>query len=470
MSQSNVLFILADQLRAISLPRYGETQIATPNLDRLAREGVTLTNAIATCPVCTPYRGMLVTGRHPQTTGHIVNSTVTRHDEISVADAFAHAGYRTAWVGKWHLHRGAWPANNVPDWVPEGRDRLGFQHWRAYNQHMVYFNGWIHQLPGQDWIQARWEGYETDALGRYAMEFMDLCRDSDEPFCCFVSPQPPHNTFLKDKSPAHYFDQLPAQLDLPPNVPENQRDACAKLYREYLAMTLAVEDMVGQLLEYLDRTGLAENTLVVFTSDHGTQGGAHGLGFWDKQQPYRESLHIPLLARLPGTLPAGRTVDALHAPVDFFPTLCSLCDVPIPRTVEGFDNARAWCGQADAPRQDAILTMNFTRKHDHFENSWEWRGVRTENHMLTRWLDGRVQLFDVAADPLQQRDLADSPAHADLRRGLETRLAALQKQRRDVLQPCDEYRCWHDAQRRVVRNAFGPLRHPESAPDWSLLT
>ncbi len=98
---------------------------------------------------------MLLTGRYPQTTGHIINSTRTRYSEISIADAFANQGYRTAWIGKWHLHTGAWPANNVPDWVPRGRSRLGFQFWRAYNQHMVYFNGFVHS-PHRDFDVIVW--------------------------------------------------------------------------------------------------------------------------------------------------------------------------------------------------------------------------------------------------------------------------------------------------------------------------
>jgi len=134
----NVVVLYPDQLRAQSLPLYGnhgyhETQIATPNIDRLAAMGVTLDNAISNCPVCTPARAMLVTGRYPQSTGHLINSTRTRHSEISIGDAFAHQTYKTAWIGKWHLHTGHWPALDripmQPDWVPKGRDRLGFDYW-----------------------------------------------------------------------------------------------------------------------------------------------------------------------------------------------------------------------------------------------------------------------------------------------------------------------------------------------------
>ncbi|MCY4569291.1 MAG: sulfatase-like hydrolase/transferase, partial [Candidatus Poribacteria bacterium] len=100
----NIVYLLADQIRACSLPVYGDTQIETPHIDRLAQEGTVFSNAIATAPVCTPYRSMMLTGRHPQTTGHLINFVRTRHDEIGLGDVFSRNGYRTAWVGKWHLH------------------------------------------------------------------------------------------------------------------------------------------------------------------------------------------------------------------------------------------------------------------------------------------------------------------------------------------------------------------------------
>ena len=184
----NVLVLLADQLRASSLPVYGETQIQTPHIDRLAQEGVRFTNAISSCPVCTPFRSMLVTGRHPQTTDHLINFVRTRHDEIGLGDAFSLSGYRTAWIGKWHLHTGSFPQTDlVKDYVPEGRDRLGFQHWRGYNFHTNYFNGSVNL---DDWHAEQWEGYETQSLNRYAFEFLDSV--GDQPFCMFLSPHQPH--------------------------------------------------------------------------------------------------------------------------------------------------------------------------------------------------------------------------------------------------------------------------------------
>ncbi|MCA1808079.1 MAG: sulfatase-like hydrolase/transferase, partial [Lentisphaerae bacterium] len=230
--QPNVVFLLADQLRACSLPLHGEAQIATPNIDRLAGAGVVCDQALSTAPICTPYRAMLLTGRHPQSTGFVGNFIGMRHDEISVADAFKAAGYRTGWVGKWHLQVGAWPGAGMREgaegagYIPAGRPRLGFEFWRGYNFHETYFNGWVDK---DDWRNEIWDGYETQALNRYAMEFMDQA--DDRPFCLFVSPHQPHKTCVGAFAPEEYYRRLPSRLELPENVPDACRDESLQAYR-----------------------------------------------------------------------------------------------------------------------------------------------------------------------------------------------------------------------------------------------
>jgi len=462
----NVVVLFPDQLRAASLPLYGEHQIETPNIDRLAAGGVTLENAISNCPVCTPARAMLVTGRHPQTTGHLINTTKTRHDEISIADAFAHRGYRTGWVGKWHLHTGAWPAIDrmpmQPDWVPTGRDRLGFDYWRAYNQHMVFFDGFVHK---GDWNYERWNGYETEGLLDYAFEFMD--ESADDPFLLFLSPHPPHYTPEKF-APDEYYDGVPDVPVLPANVDDTWGADTPEMYRHYLAMIRAVDVMVGRVLDELDRRGLADNTVVVLASDHGTQGGAHGVHPWLKKHPYEESIHIPGIVRYPGVIEPATRTDALFGMPDWFPSLCGLAGVPVPQTVEGLDLSAAWRGEP-VSGNDGLLLMNFSKFYDWFGDGQEWRGIRTAAGSYTEWLDGRREFFDLDADPLQQRNLADDSGAAAQRIDHEALLREVQSRRGDALVASTAWSDWLDPQRRVVRNAHGPLSHPESEPDWSLL-
>jgi arylsulfatase A-like enzyme len=474
----NLVFLLADQLGARYLPLYAQAQIETPNIDRLAAEGVTLDQCVSTCPVCTPYRAMLLTGRHPQTTGMIINSTRTRYSEIGMGDVFAAAGYRTGYIGKWHLHTGAWPANNVPDWVPRGRSRLGFDYWRGYNQHMVYYNGFVHS-PDRDFDVIRWNGYETEGEFAFAEEFLDSC--GDQPFCLFLSPQQPHAGMGVDGSakfmaPERFYARVPENPPFPANAPETidpgdpaDPQSLSGTLRNYLAMILSIDEMIGKVLDRLEAMGELDNTLFVFTSDHGNQGCAHTERFWNKKSPYEESLHVPCVMRLPGTFAPGSRCDALTAPVDFLPSLCTLCGVPVPRTVEGADLSAAWRGAAEAPAQDALFCMNFGGRTDWYEDGNEWRGVRTRDWQYTRWLDGRTELYDLNDDPLQRTNLAGEPAHAATRQELDARLKALQRQRGDELLPGSSYADWVDEQRRVVRNAYGPLSHPESEPDWSLL-
>lgn len=467
----NVVVLFPDQLRAASLPLYGETYIETPNIDRLAAEGVQLTNAISNCPVCTPARAMLVTGRHPQTTGHLINTTRTRHSEISIADTFAHHGYRTGWVGKWHLHTGLWPALDrlpmQPDWVPEGRDRLGFDYWRAYNQHMVYFDGFVHK---GDWNYERWDGYETEGLLNYAFEFID--EPSDDPFLLFLSPHPPHYT-PGEFAPAECYEGLPDRFDFPENVGTRWGDETHEMYRHYLAMIRAVDTMVGKMLDHLDETGMADNTIVLLASDHGTQGGAHDVHPWLKKHPYEESIHIPGVVRYPGVIDAGSITDELFGMPDFFPTLCGLAGVPVPQSVEGRDLSGCLRpGLAGAPppaTQDGLLLMNFSKYYDWFVDGAEWRGVRTKTAMYTEWLNGHVDMYDLTNDPLQMHNLADDAGYRTQRSELTEVLRDLQTKRGDELVACNDWKHWLDSQRRVVRNAFGELSHPESEPDWSLL-
>lgn len=472
----NIVFVLADQLRAASLPLYGGDWIETPNIDRLAREGVTLTECVSTCPVCTPYRSMLLTGRHPQTTGMTINSLRPRYEEISVGDVLSRHGYRTAWIGKWHLHTGAWPANNVPDWVPRGRPRLGFGHWRGYNQHMVYFNGFINS-PYRDFDVIHWNGYETEGLLDFALEFMNGV-DSDAPFALFLSPQQPHIGRGKPESPTQmaperFYERLPDEIRYPENVPESiknedpgDRTSVPSGWRNYHAMILALDEMLGKLLDYLEESGEAEDTLIVFTSDHGTQGGAHGIPFWDKKVPYVESMNVPCILRLPGTLDGGRRCNALTAPVDFFPSLCSLCGPDTPPTVEGVDLSRAWRGDPTAPQQDALFCMNFGSETDYFTDGEEWRGVRTLRWQYTEWLDGTRELYDHEDDPLEMKNRVDDPECAGVVADMQARLRKFQEERGDRMLPGSAYEEWVDEHRRVIRNGFGPLGHPETPPDW----
>jgi arylsulfatase A-like enzyme len=463
MTRPNILIILTDQLRAASAPPC-ERQVELPTLASLVGDSVELRHGLATCPLCTPARGMLMTGRHPQTTGMIVNFTSTRAAEIGLADAFAHAGWRTGYIGKWHLNRGAFPSEQR-DWIPEGRARLGWQYWRAYNCHADFWNGHVN---GHDWETLRWKGYETDGLLDFAREF--VAQDDGRPWLMTVAPHQPHWNWAPSCAPEDCYAALPADLDVPANVPEHYRSEARTQYRHYLAMIVALDRMVGELLRLV-----GPDTLVVFTSDHGTMMGAQAYpgesgNCWGKSRPHEESIRVPWWFRWNGHLRPG-TSDTLFTQVDLFPTLCGLAGVPIPRTVEGLDLSRALRGEAGARTRDDALIMSF-HNYTYSPNliradGHEWRGVRTRRHTYVRWSDGTRHLYDNRQDPGQVRNLAGGDSADEA--ALSARLDALLAERGDALHPYGHYRTWIDHERRIIRNAWGDLPHPDTPPDWSLL-
>ena len=204
------------------------------------------------------------------------------------------------------------------------------------------------------------------------------------------------------------------------------------------------------------------------TSDHGTQGGSQGVNPWSKKNPYDASVHVPGFVRYPGVIEAGSTSNTMVSMVDWFPTLCDLAGVPVPRSVEGTSRADQLRGAETDPAESAFL-MNFSRYFDWFEDGAEWRGVRTIRYTYARWLSGREELYDRDADPLQMNNVIDDPGYAEVLAGMREQLVAHQSARQDELVPCSDWKPWLDEQRRVIRNAFGELSHPESPPDWSLL-
>jgi len=469
MKKPNILVVLADQLRAFNSPPF-EQQVSLPGMEAMIADGVRFDQALSTYPLCTPFRGMFMTGRHPQSTGIFLNFTSTRYSEIGLGDVFTHAGYRTGYVGKWHLNRGAFPSEAM-DFIPEGRPRLGFDYWRTYNCHVDFWDGHIN---GKDWENEKWKGYETDGLYRYAEEF--IAEENEKPWFLVVSPHQPHWNWKDVSAPGEYYDRLPAKLEFPPNVPEFYRDqpGVQEQYRHYLAMTMAMDEMLAKL-----RKLAGPETLVIFTSDHGTQMGAQAIPrdsptqCWGKSRPHEESIRVPFFASWGGRIPKGTVRQELFTPVDFLPTLCGLAGVPIPRSVEGIDLSSAFVGEEPGVARDAAYLMNFIN----YRNSPnlirtdgnEWRGLRTHRHTYVEWREGERMLYDLEADPGQMHNLAGQPGHAAMERELAGRLHDEMVVRNDALHPSDHYRAWLDPERRIIRNAWGPLPHPEAPPDWSLL-
>ncbi|MCL5269697.1 MAG: sulfatase [bacterium] len=468
----NILLIFDDQLRADALSCMGGRNIQTPHIDRLASEGLLFTNAVSSCPLCTPYRGMLMTGRYPTHSGIVINHLETNPDQRCLAHVFDDAGYRTAFIGKWHLAAGV--LKNVglrerpnpqkdyappleADFIPPGPARLGFKHWAAYNfqanyRHALYFRDEKKMLY--------MDGYETDAEMDMAMRFMDDCQAAGANFLCVVAPHPPHPPFDVKHVPEGYLEKIPETIRLSANVPPgfaHRKNPLAA--RCYFAMIKNFDDNIGRILDYLDRTKLGDETIVILTADHGEMLGSHGLT--NKLVPYAESVNIPLVMRWPGRIAPGRRTEALHTPFDHLTTLCGLAGLAAPATADGIDLSGEVTGKTPDTR-DAVLMGNYSGHFDYFETGPkqpypEWRAVKTRRHTYVKWLDGREMLFDNQADPGQMQNLAGDPASRDLLDKLKARLTELLAVAHDEFLPGTAYADWYDERRNLRRTALGPI-------------
>jgi len=410
----NVLFVLADQWRYCSLS-HGDNHdelVRTPNLDKLAAQGVHWSRCYSAHPVCTPNRSAIITGRWPHEMGMIKNDLMLPPAERCIAQVFAEAGYRTHYIGKWHMDGQA-----KPGFVPPGWRRRGFQSFEGFNRGHFYYDSPTFTNDGLSMsAQGRYTpgDYEPTFQTDLAIEFMTANRD--RPFFCFLSWGPPHTPY----NPPPAFDIYnPQDVVLRPNVTAPNRTSLAK----YFGLCTSLDHEFGRLAAALRDLGLEKNTLVVFTSDHGDGHQSHGIAH--KNQPEEESAHVPLIMRLPGRLKAGKVVDNLISSADLMPTVLALCGLEIPATCTGKDKSAAALARTSLPDESIYA-----------EAAGNWRAVLKGPHKLVVEFIGGSQvatkLFDLGSDPYEMTNLIDRPGHAQLQAEL---LAELENWKRKTADP-----------------------------------
>ncbi len=466
-ARPNLIYIFADQLRYQSCSYAGDPRAHTPHIDALAQEGVNFCNAVSGHPVCAPYRASLLTGKYTTSTGMVINELRMNPNHRCLGHVLTGYGYATAYIGKWHLWANELGNHYDPknSYVPPGPDRLGFDgFWAAYNFHHEYVDAYYHRDSPEKIILP---GYEPDGQTDLAIEQLRKAHEVGQPLALFLSYGTPHDPWTSENVPAAFYARF-EDVDFPlsPNYkPENdsyadgwarfrpgEREALPAWMRIYYAMVANLDWNVGRLLSAVDQLGLRDNTVVVFTSDHGEMFGAQGRRA--KNIFYDEAVRVPFLMRWPGHIPAGSISDVCLNTPDIMPTLLTLLGLPVPDAVEGVDLSLFALGQ-DGPEPEAAF-MQGTGATAAWQDGHEWRALRSKRYTYAVYrVDGREMLFDHLNDPYQMHNLAGCASHADtlrhFRAVLETRRAALN----DTFEVCTWYRDHWTEDRVILRAAKG---------------
>ena len=425
----NVVFVLADEWRGVDAGFNGNKDVLTPNLDRLADKAVNFTNMISCCPVCCPYRASLLTGQYPLTTGVFVNDVQLNPETPTLAKVFKAAGYQTAYIGKWHLD-----GHGRNSFIPAER-RQGFEYWKVLECTHDYNNSFYW---GNDDKKAKWEGYDAYAQTTDAVNYIREMKQKEKPFFMILSWGPPHTPF--ETAPESYKKiYRNKHLKIRPNVPSDMSDKAIADLIGYYGHITALDSCVGLLQHALKETDLDENTIFIFTSDHGAMVRSHGLSH--KQVPYDESIHVPLLIRYPKLFGnKGTKNNMLIDSPDLMPTLLGLCNLPIPQTVEGDNKSLVMKGKAKDVTEGVLIASYQTF------GQWtsdlggrEYRGVRTKRYTYVKDLSGPWLLFDNQKDPFQLNNLVKNKEYQQLKDTLEMKLGQLLHKTNDTFLPGKEY-------------------------------
>jgi arylsulfatase A-like enzyme len=427
MSSPNIIFIFSDQQRYDSVACNGNPIVKTPNLDALAAEGATFDNAFSSCPICSPYRGQVMTGKYSHSNGCLDNEYALDLDQATLPSTLGAAGYRTAYVGKWHLGYGPYTEHR----------RYGFDYMAAYNcdhrhNDLTYHENEQGPFPFDKWGPTG----ETDLALRFIEKQQE--KSSDNPFCVVMSWGPPHWTSYRERTYSAYPERFniyrPEEIDLPHNVPRQMEYFARQEFADYYGCVTGLDHEVGRIMAFLKVNGLEENTILCYSSDHGDHLSSHGYGkpndTWlhrskraSKATPYDESIHIPFIMRYPEKVEGGQRPQTMFNSADVMPTLLGLAGVGLPEGIQGTDLSHTVLG-GDGPEPDSVYLQILGPGWPN-RGGWVgfWRGLRTERWTYARWFgSGEVWLFDRESDPYEMRNLAGTAGHVEIQQQLEQRL------------------------------------------------
>jgi arylsulfatase A-like enzyme len=427
----NVLIIQPDQHRGTIMRCAGDEQAITPNLDRLAVEGIRFSNCASASPVCCPFRGTLQTGLYCHTHGVVTNEIRLDPGLTTFAELFSDSGYATGYIGKWHLDGGI-PKEQPGGFIPPGRRRQGWQEWLGYEKSHEYFNVWKYNEKGE---KIRVEGYDWEPAWHTDMtlDFAKRHRDAGTPWLYYTAYGPPHRP---EQCPNRFLERYdPEKFVMPPDVagrfPSRVERSLRRLYEVYYAQVTAIDHEVGRLMRGLHALGIDRNTIVLYVSDHGDFLGSHcdvkerGWRLRGKAAPYATAFRIPLIIRWPGTIPPNQVCDELVSSVDLTPTILELAGFPVPTCMQGRSMA-GWCVNGEGPRKRALY-IGLGNPQTGWRAVWDRRFVYSPGQFNI--------LYDHETDPHEMINLIDSADHEPEKQRLQNLLLELAEETADPMLP-----------------------------------
>lgn len=459
--QPNILFIMSDDHASHAISAYGSKINQTPNIDRIADGGIRLDNCHCTNSICTPSRATILTGQHSNKNGvYTLNDTIDGKLDYLVQKQLQQGGYQTAMIGKWHLGHGG------------DADPTGFDYWCVLPGQGLYHNPVMNEMGNEHVIP----GYVSEIITEKTINWLDQ-RDTDKPFFLMCHHKAPHRPW----EPSYKYATLYEDVDLPEpetfdddyanrcgaaaeatmridkhmtmtdlkrHPPEGLTPKQRKKWRyqryikDYVRCVQSVDDSVGELLDYLDEQGIADDTIVMYTSDQGFFLGDHG--WYDKRFMYEESLRMPMVIRYPREIKPGQTSESMVTNNDFAPTWLDYAGLDVPDEMQGVSARQVWAGEEPDGWQQSIY-YRYWMHLDSSHHVWSHYGVRTHDYKLIYYYGEALgmkgakdeqrgpawELFDLKKDPNELVSVYDDPAYAEVRAELTAELDRLQKRFED---------------------------------------
>ncbi len=469
----NLIYVFADQLRYQSLGYAGDKKARTSQIDKLAGQGVSFSNAVSTMPVCAAHRASLFTGKYSSTTGMVINELRMNPNHRCFGHVLSDSGYESGYIGKWHLWANQAGRHDEAknSYIPPEMQkyRIGFDnYWAAYNfNHQYYKAFYFKDSPERIWV----DGYEPDVQTDMAIFFLNEKARSEKPFALFLSYGIPHDPWTWDNVPESYYGMFEkTEFSLPhtwSDTPdpymdrftdpvrwlEHYKKNIPEFQRVYYAMVANLDWNVGRLLDAVGKAGIADNTIIVFSSDHGEMFGAHGR--IQKLTFYEEAVRVPFLIRWPDKIPSGLVSDACLGTPDIMPTILGLMGLPVPQETEGMDMSHLALGKK-GPEPDAALLQGMGHTYL-WEDGFEWRGLRDKQYTYAVYRrDGSELLFDNLNDPLQTKNLIDDTGSKNIAEFFRLKIGKKMEVLDDEFERCTWYRDhWTDGHRNILRGARG---------------